>query len=54
MAATYVWDKNKKRWVLVSDIVIPEFTPPPNKYKVTNLYVDPPTKRLVVEYDSKI
>ncbi len=28
--------------------------PPPGKYKVTNIYVDPDTNKLVVEYENTL
>ena len=35
----------------VQEIVGINTTPPTDKYRVVNLYVDPSTGRLVVEYD---
>ncbi len=52
----YVWDTEKKRWLLTPDVTIPvlESLPPKNGYATTNIYVDADTKKVVLEYENKL
>ncbi len=51
----YVWDTEKKCWLLTPDVTIPvlESTPPPNGYAATNIYIDSESKKVVIDYDTK-
>ncbi len=51
----YVWDTEKKRWLLTPDVTIPvlESIPPPDGYATTNIYVDSKTKTVVIDYNNQ-
>jgi len=51
----YVWDTEKKRWLLTPDVTIPvlESTPPPDGFAATNIYVDSDTGKVVIDYQNK-
>ncbi len=39
-------------WKRQPMLPIPEGAPPPGRYKIVNIYVDPETGKIVVEYDN--
>jgi len=51
----YIWDTQKKRWLLTPDVTVPilESTPPAGGYAATNIYVDKGTGKVVIDYDTK-
>ncbi len=52
----YVWDTEKKRWLLTPDVTIPvlESTPPGGGYAATNIYIDSDTKKVVIDYQTNL
>jgi len=48
----YLEDTAHFEYITIDKVDFLQSSPPPGHYKVTNLYVDPATGKLVVQYDT--